>query len=524
MSLRHVVVCFAMFASTPRVNAQPPPVAGDESSAAGSAAPPPPPDNTTPPQKNTAPPTDNAAPPTQNTAPPPGTSGQTTKVTCSSKEGERTRCPANTTQGVVLQRVTGSGSCILGSSWGYEADAIWVTAGCGGEFVVGGAAPKAEEEAAEGKNSASFDGFEPGEGFTVARTKRGELSISAYALIRYINQMPAGADVRRPPRRVRAVRCARGHLRAPHHGLPQGLDRRPEARYQITLWTVNTTDQKALFGGRSAISSTARSASTAASTHCPATRTLLGSHPYWLGHDRVMADEFFRPYFTHGVWANGELAARASGTGHDRQQLERARHHRGPAHARLRVSAARCGGCRRRTSSAPTARSTIGSGTRTSRRDSARPTRIATRTGSRNVSTAAIPRTRRLRLADSLNLFEPGSLAPDVTVHRGALSVALARCGRQVPRDLCRGGSTSSAGSTTSSRRPAAGHRIVDKGFYVQAAFYPVKKKLELYGGTSWVFGDKDAGFKTQHEWLGGANWFFAPTRELSGSTRSSSG
>jgi hypothetical protein len=34
---------------------------------------------------------------------------------------------------------------------------------------------------------------------------------------------------------------------------------------------------------------------------------MLGSHPYWLGHDRVMADEFFRPFFGYGVYANGEL-------------------------------------------------------------------------------------------------------------------------------------------------------------------------------------------------------------------------
>jgi hypothetical protein len=36
-------------------------------------------------------------------------------------------------------------------------------------------------------------------------------------------------------------------------------------------------------------------------------RSMLGSHPYWLGHDRVMADEFFRPFFGYGVYANGEL-------------------------------------------------------------------------------------------------------------------------------------------------------------------------------------------------------------------------
>jgi hypothetical protein len=42
----------------------------------------------------------------------------------------------------------------------------------------------------------------------------------------------------------------------------------------------------------------------------PGTRSLQGSHPYWLGHDRVMADEFFRPGFTNGVFATGEIFPR----------------------------------------------------------------------------------------------------------------------------------------------------------------------------------------------------------------------
>jgi len=64
----------------------------------------------------------------------------------------------------------------------------------------------------------------------------------------------------------------------------------------------------------------------------------------------------------------------------------------------------------------------------------------------------------------------------------------------------------------------APGRRGDRSRIYVQAAFYPVKKKLELYGATSWVFGDKDAGFETQHEYLGGVNWFIG-RRETSGST-----
>jgi hypothetical protein len=37
----------------------------------------------------------------------------------------------------------------------------------------------------------------------------------------------------------------------------------------------------------------------------PGTMSLQGSHPYWESYDRVMADEFFRPYFSQGVFALG---------------------------------------------------------------------------------------------------------------------------------------------------------------------------------------------------------------------------
>jgi len=73
----------------------------------------------------------------------------------------------------------------------------------------------------------------------------------------------------------------------------------PKLKYHVLVWTVNTTDQNAVFavigyqfnkkfslyGGLNAL---------------PGTRSLQGSHPYWLAHDRVMADEFFRPFFTNG--------------------------------------------------------------------------------------------------------------------------------------------------------------------------------------------------------------------------------
>ena len=58
-------------------------------------------------------------------------------------------------------------------------------------------------------------------------------------------------------------------------------------------------------------------------------------------------------------------------------------------------------------------------------------------------------------------------------------------------------------------------NKIVDDGFYVQGAFFPIKQKLEVYGATSWVFGDEDAGFGESREYIIGANYFPARTRNF---------
>ena len=60
---------------------------------------------------------------------------------------------------------------------------------------------------------------------------------------------------------------------------------------------------------------------------------------------------------------------------------------------------------------------------------------------------------------------------------------------------------------------PLPVQEITDQGFYVQAAFYPVPKRLELYAATSQIYGDSDAGFDDSSEYLVGANLYPFKTR-----------
>ena len=79
----------------------------------------------------------------------------------------------------------------------------------------------------------------------------------------------------------------------------------PRARYSFTVWTsagaasiivasnIGWTFNKAL-------------AITGGYTGVPGSRSLVNTFPFFTATDRSMADNFFRPGFTQGVWANGE--------------------------------------------------------------------------------------------------------------------------------------------------------------------------------------------------------------------------
>ena len=128
-------------------------------------------------------------------------------------------------------------------------------------------------------------------------------------------------------------------------------------------------------------------------------------------------------------------------------------------------------------------------------------------------SVSGSPDNTTIRLADSLNIFDPGSLAPGVTVQEVNYRLLSLDAGMKYRgvflqteiyhRWLDR--------FEADGALPVAS--VLDRGFYVQGAFFPIPKKLELYGATSQIFGDKDAGFHNSNEYLAGFNFYFAHSR-----------
>ncbi len=77
------------------------------------------------------------------------------------------------------------------------------------------------------------------------------------------------------------------------------------ARYSVTVWTSAGAASIVVAGNIGWQFGKALTL-TGGYTGVPGSRSLVNTFPFFTGSDRSMADNFFRPGFTQGVWANGE--------------------------------------------------------------------------------------------------------------------------------------------------------------------------------------------------------------------------
>ena len=374
--------------------------------------------------------------------------------------------------------------------------------------------PPAAESDAEGRGPfvpkvETWGVYDPGKGFLVGRSELGELGISAYAMARYMSQHDDDqvftdhlgnerpVDVRSDIFSHRIMVFLKGWMGS------------EKLIYNITLWTVNTTDQDAIFANLG-YQFSRKFSLYAGLTGNPGSRSLNGSHPYWLGHDRVMADEFFRPFFGSGIYATGEalpglwysatVSNNNSSLGVKASQLDRKYTYGGTVWWM------------------PT---THEFGPRGAYGDWEWHEELATRFGMsytdspeqsfRNSGNS--PENTTLRLADSVNLFETGALAPGVTIENADYRVLALDAGVKYKGVFLQAEYYQRWLDEFDADGLLPVPEIKDAGFYVQGSFFPVKQKLEVYGVTSQIYGDEDAGFGDSSEYILGMNWYPYPTR-----------
>jgi hypothetical protein len=361
-------------------------------------------------------------------------------------------------------------------------------------------------EATQG-NSAIFGEFNPGRGFTVGRSKYGELNLSGYVVARYLNQLPANQTATDHLGRPLSVTARQDFQFHRVMLFSQGWLFNPKFQYSSFLWTVQDTNQVAVGGALYYDFGKYMTLGMGWNAY-PGTMSLQGSHPYWESYDRVMADEFFRPYFSQGVFAKGNILPKLEYRwviGNNLSNLDI------PATALNRGLSA--GG-------ALTWLPTTGEfGPRGAFGDYEDHQDLATRF---NLAYTYSPEDRQspigssagnttIRLADSLNIFDPGALANGVTVEHVRYQLLSAAVGMKQHGFWLQGEGYVRKLDDFVANGNLPVSTIRNYGFYVQLADMVVKKRFELYGATSYVFG-ADGHPK---EFLGGSNYYPWNTRNI---------
>jgi hypothetical protein len=283
--------------------------------------------------------------------------------------------------------------------------------------------------------------------------------------------------------------------------------------YSTTFWTVNATDKVAIIGymGWAFSKKLTLYAGIGA---LPGTRTLTYSHPYWFATDRNMADEFFRPGFTQGVWASGEAAPGLNYTVMLGNNL-----------TTLNVNAGEDSRDFAASGNIWWMPTTHEFGPKGGMGDFENHQKLATRfgvaytQGKQNAAMSSLgnsqPDSTQVRMADSLLPFTAGALVPGVTVDILKYQMMAMDAGFKY-----KGLHFQAEGYARrlSDYKDAQGsgvpfNAVLDTGFYAHVSKMIQPRKTEVYLGTAFVFADASEGYRDSHEFTQGANFFLFDTR-----------
>jgi hypothetical protein len=160
----------------------------------------------------------------------------------------------------------------------------------------------------------TWGSYTPNLGFKVANTEHGDLNVSIYSYVRYLNQLALASTYTDAFGNVKPVvrRQEMQILKVQMKFL--GWIMSPKLRYFLYAWSSNASQ------GQGAQVVLAGNLNYKFNDHLtlgggiyslPGTRSVEGNFPFWLSVDnRLIADEFFRPSYTSGVYARGVVVDR----------------------------------------------------------------------------------------------------------------------------------------------------------------------------------------------------------------------
>ena len=283
------------------------------------------------------------------------------------------------------------------------------------------------------------------------------------------------------------------------------------ARYNLTVWT-SAGAASIVVAGNIGWQFNKALTITGGYTGVPGSRSLVNTFPFFTATDRTLADNFFRPSFTQGVWANGEPLKGLNylvfvGNGLNTLNISATK-----IDTNLLVSgsvwweplgafgpSSRARNMYDDYFSSDKVRIRLGTSFTRSRED-----RFS------NLDQSS-PENTSLHNSDGVLTFSTGAFAPGVTVDKATYRMwaidgglkwsGLAVNGQYYFRWL----------DDFEADGPLPLSATFDHGFELSAGKFVVPKKLMAYVRGSAVFGE----FRNSHEYAGGVKWHFLPTERL---------
>src|ERR1700722_13759625 len=148
-------------------------------------------------------------------------------------------------------------------------------------------------------------------GYKIVNTDKGDANLSIYSYVRYLNQTGTDSTFTNSFGTTTTLQERKEIqlLKVQIKFLGWILD--PKLRYFMYAWSSNATQGQGaqvvlagnlnyVFNDHFTLGGGIRS--------LPGTRSVEGNFPFWLNVDnRLLADEFFRPSYTSGIWATGTV-------------------------------------------------------------------------------------------------------------------------------------------------------------------------------------------------------------------------
>jgi hypothetical protein len=362
------------------------------------------------------------------------------------------------------------------------------------------------------EQSKTWGNYTPNFGYKVANTEFGDMSVSIYSYVRYLNQKNLAPTytnyfgVTSTLQQRQDVQINKVQIKF------LGWMLNPKLRYFLYAWTSNASQglgAQVVLAGNLSYRFSNYFTLAGGIRSLPGTRSVEGNFPFWLGVDtRLITDEFFRPSYTSGIWATGDISKTLSYQAMIGNNL-----------STLGVSAAQIDNAFNTISSMlawepTTGEFGIGFGDFENHQKLA--TRIAghyttsTETAQEQPGQDTFENTQ-IRLSDGSVIFTPNLFRPGTTVNSLRYQMVSGDGGFKYHgwafeaegfwRWLNNFEGTGTAGLPTR----------YDTGYQFQLSMMPIQKKLQLYSGGSHIFGQ----YGNPYDARIGTNWFPYKNRVL---------